>query len=677
VTRLLDLVDSRLRRDEVMSFVASGPIRSPDGVIIRPTIWDEHSRKAGVVRDLEQWRSRLAARRDRLTSGDGDPESWSVRNAAFCDDLITFVTTLAADLDARPTAATWRELVAWLKGLLVRYVPGPASRAAWPELEQETVERLDLTLDLLAGLDVIEPEPTWASFRAAIEVELERTTRRVGRLGDGVLVGPLSSGIGVELDAVVVVGAVEGLAPRQVRHGVILGVAEHDRVGTDLGGDSIELQRRRYLAALAATDGPRLVTWSRGEMRRGRRQYRSRWLEGLTAELETESPSFAAALRSDTTAPAANVAEWELRQLDQLGDRAAHESPVVAASLALAVGAEAIASRRWDGLSRWSGRVDPQHLAGVLDGVLSATSLERFGSCSYQFFLSRVLRIEEREDPETRIDIDPRDRGTAVHEVLERLVRERIEAEVDVLPDDLARMAAISEQVFSDLEAAGKTGNPVHWELERERISGQLDDFRTFDAELRDGGWSPAAVELDFGFGDEPPLDVEVGDHTLRFRGAADRVDRRTDGAVHVVDYKTARYARSTDEVTAGLYQGQYLQLPLYARAARRRFGGDQATAAYWYLAQGGPSASAVVDLAEVDEWFLEALDVFTRTIHDGLFATTPGEPTSWPRPTFEACKYCAFDAVCPVDRDELAARQIDDPGIEQFVQLTTRELEG
>ena len=39
---------------------------------------------------------------------DGDPESWSARNAGFCSDLLTFVVTLAADLEARPSDATSR-----------------------------------------------------------------------------------------------------------------------------------------------------------------------------------------------------------------------------------------------------------------------------------------------------------------------------------------------------------------------------------------------------------------------------------------------------------------------------------------------------------------------------------------------------------------------------------------
>jgi hypothetical protein len=675
VTRLLDLVGSDLRRDEVIGFVSSGPLRSPDDVRVRSTIWDEQSRAAGVVRGLDQWMSRLGERRDRLRARSDDPESWSERQARQCDDLARFVTTLAADLDTRPVDASWWEGVAWLKEMVTRYLPGAAGRQRWPEVEAEALERLLLTLDLLAGLDDIEPQPSWESFRAAIDVELSRTTRRVGVLGEGVLVGPLSSGIGAELDAVVVVGAVEGAAPRQVRHSVVLGRHEHERVGPDLGGDSLEAQHRRYLAALAAANGPRLVTWSRGDMRSGRRRYRSRWLEDVdAAEHEIEWPSYAAALVADVAEPASNVAEWDLRHLAPLDDVAAHESALVEAVPRLRVGADAIAARRWWGLTRWSGRVDPAHVAGVLDGVLSATSLEAFGGCSFRYFLSHVLRVAERDEPEDRVDIDPRDRGIAVHEILERLLMERLEAGVAVLPDDEQRLAAISEDVFDELERRGRTGSALHWELEQELIGEQLGDFRRLDGELRAAGGRPLAAELRFGLDDAtPPVEVATGDRMLRFRGAADRVDGWGDDLVGVIDYKTVKYAKSTDEVTAGLYNGQFLQLPLYARAAKERFGASRATAAYWYLARSTESERATVDLDLVDPWFLEALDVYSRTITAGLFMLRPGEPTTWPRHTFESCRYCEFDAICPVDRDEMGERQSGDPGVTALVELTTR----
>ena len=49
--------------------------------------------------------------------------------------------------------------------------------------------------------------------------------------------------------------------------------------------------------------------------------------------------------------------------------------------------------------------------------------------------------------------------------------------------------------------------------------------------------------------------------------------------------------------------------------------------------------------------------------------------PANWPRPSFDHCTYCEFDAVCPADRDEISHRQCADPALETFVELTTRVL--
>ena len=72
----------------------------------------------------------------------------------------------------------------------------------------------------------------------------------------------------------------------------------------------------------------------------------------------------------------------------------------------------------------------------------------------------------------------------------------------------------------------------------------------------------------------------------------ADRVDRMGDGSVSVVDYKTIKRARKTEQVLADIYNGTSLQLPVYARAAKRRYEAQEATAAYWYLASHTPSRS-------------------------------------------------------------------------------------
>jgi ATP-dependent helicase/nuclease subunit B len=37
--------------------------------------------------------------------------------------------------------------------------------------------------------------------------------------------------------------------------------------------------------------------------------------------------------------------------------------------------------------------------------------------------------------------------------------------------------------------------------------------------------------------------------------------------------------------------------------------------------------------------------------ISGGLFPGVPGDAVGWPRTTFENCKYCDFDRICPTDR--------------------------
>ncbi|HKY16608.1 MAG TPA: PD-(D/E)XK nuclease family protein, partial [Microthrixaceae bacterium] len=219
------------------------------------------------------------------------------------------------------------------------------------------------------------------------------------------------------------------------------------------------------------------------------------------------------------------------------------------------------------------------------------------------------------------------------------------------------------------------------WQLARERIGAQADDFFLLDDELRALGASALEAEMGFGFerdesgavGDAVEVELPSG-RTLRFRGWVDRVDRLPDGSVAVIDYKTVSRALSTDDIVAGLHQGRYLQLPLYARAATRRHGGDDATAAYWYLASRTPSAAAEVVLGDIDGLFLEALEVFTDGIASGRYPIRPGEATTWPRPTFEHCKWCDYDALCPAERDQIWLRQEADPRLGTYVELTSRE---
>ena len=185
-------------------------------------------------------------------------------------------------------------------------------------------------------------------------------------------------------------------------------------------------------------------------------------------------------------------------------------------------------------------------------------------------------------------------------------------------------------------EAQGRTGRRLFWHRDRRRILAELDRFLTEDSATRaQFGLRPVATELRFGFGDSAPaVDINLSDgRALRFRGAADRVDRTADDALWVIDYKTGR-PNGVDPVdpTAA---GRMLQLPVYAHAARASFGRPDTPvgAAYWYVSTRGQFRWAELMLTpEVDARVDHVLRAIADGIDAGVFPCRVDPPTTWTR---------------------------------------------
>jgi ATP-dependent helicase/nuclease subunit B len=119
----------------------------------------------------------------------------------------------------------------------------------------------------------------------------------------------------------------------------------------------------------------------------------------------------------------------------------------------------------------------------------------------------------------------------------------------------------------------------------------------------------------------------------LRFRGAADRVDRTLDGTLWVIDYKTG-WPRGVDpdDPTA---RGTMLQLPVYAHAARASFGAVDTPvgASYWYVStKGGFRWAELLLTDEVEARVDEVLRAIADGIAAGHFPCRVDPPTTWSR---------------------------------------------
>lgn len=707
----LALPGARWRRDRVMELVSGAPVRH-DGEVAASGGWEAVSRRAGVVQDLTDWRSklaRLATHLDDRLGEDGLGVASPVARAVARDRddalaLAAFVEGLAGSVRQVEGALGWAAKSAAALALLHQLVGSPARRSRWPAEEQAAADHVEAALARLGVLDQIEPHPTPEVFGRALSAELDVAGGRSGRFGEGVVHGPLSSAPGQDLDAVFVVGMAEGTCPSPRRDDALLPdavralAADGELVARS---ERLHEQHRALLAALAsAPPERRWLVHPRGSLRGERHRLPSRWLldsasalagrrvhstdfAGLGPPVVSVVASYAAGL--DGSVALASVEERDLAVVSAHvasgGDPARHP-----AAAPVADGMTCLAARRSAAFTVWDGNLAGLPVASPATGdVASPTRLERWAACGFRSYLADVLGLEAREEPERTIDLSALDRGTSVHRALEVFFAEVIAGGAPApderwTPGQRARLAAIASDVLAEDERAGRTGRPVHWRLTRDQVLTALDGFLDSDERHRRAtGSHPVSVELAFGLDGAPPVAVALDDgRTVRFRGRADRVDATAAGRLLVSDYKTGK-GEAYKKIDEGdpVRAGTTLQLGLYAEAANQLLGGVDTSSHYWMVNDAARYARHGYQWDdERRARFVEAVTAIVEGIDSGVFAAAPGEWDSW-RQSHEQCRFCEFDAVCPVDRGEQAQAKGAAPELAVRVTLGARGERG
>ncbi|HUP85792.1 MAG TPA: PD-(D/E)XK nuclease family protein [Acidimicrobiales bacterium] len=686
--RALALPREHWGRGALIDLVAEAPVRAA-GELASPRQWDAISRKAGVVGGLDGWRSKLAAHAAVLEAtlravADDDASAGAVprriaaeRELATTARMATFVEAVATSLASLDAASTWTARSQVARSMLVDLLGSEQRRVQWPDDEATAAARVDEALVRLGSLDDLEGNPSRTTFELAVAAELDAPVGRVGRFGHGVLVAPLTTSPGYDLDAVFVLGMAEGTCPAARRERAML--PDGDRVLAELGeletsDDQLRTQQRAYLAALAAGRSVRVLLWPRGNLRGRRARLASRWLLDSASALAGRRiySSDVAALPDDvlhvvasyadgvaTAATHGSVEDRDVAMLLASPDPLGH--PL--ATRDLGRGFEARSARAGSAFTRWDGNLAGHVMPSPATGTpMSASRLEMWAGCPFEYFLSSVLHLGERDDPERIVEIRAADRGTLVHAVLERFVGEILDEDRVPSPaqpwsdDDRRRVAAIAEEEFASVEARGLSGRPLHWRRTKGEVLADLDVFLTMDdAHRAAGGYRPVHVEMAFGLRGAEPLRLALADgRMLTFRGLVDRVD--VDGSGHpvVLDYKTGGgTAYKGVEDGDPVKEGRLLQLGIYAEAARARLGADDVEARYWMISPKGEWAKpgyAWTD--ERRERFLSVTSAIVDGIESGLFPARPGEYDPFWR-SHDNCRFCDFDRVCPRDRED------------------------
>ncbi len=723
---LLTLAEGQFERSEVMEWLTGCPVRPGIGGSedFSPSRWDSVTRQAGIVRGLEQWQERLGAYARRMDDGAkrrvhaGDismAQAQGMREEAdAARKTLRFIKRLAVNLQPPAEGCAWDEFGKWAGGLLKTYLD-EGSLEGRDRLdkgdrrgngaEYGALERIRQALD---GFTAAEGAPTDSGlsvFRAMVDDLLESEYGHLGTTGEGVFVSDFATAAGMDFEAVWLVGMIEGGTPPAIRPDPLLNEPDWRAAG---GHDRMQAraadERYEYLTAIAGA-ARRTLSYPVADASSRRQAYPSRWFLEQASALEgnrvdtgdlpklwgrewlTVNESAEAGLSNSEDGCPADGHDYRLKRLlewRQAGRRLVQHPFAGRKPLAGAVKLAESRGKPW--LTEFDGNLSAlaaggRFGAGLRGAPVSATALETWAVCPYRYFLGHALGLRALNSPEETDEISALDRGSLVHEILERFMQESVAG--GSLPAagearrtaDRGRLMRIAEEEFAATAARGMAGKRLLWEMAKEEMRADLETFLDEDARLREEhGTGTVRVETGFGF-DRNDGGVADGATGVRFRGIIDRIDVSADGSsALVIDYKTgsARPYQGMDEDV--IDRGRRLQLGVYSLAARQLYPNvGNIAAAYWFITNRGGFKLAPVGRFDISDSaterrFREGVDRIVEGISAGVFPANPGPPDRG-RPA--NCRFCEFDTLCPTGRSRLWNGKKSDPAVMGYLELS------
>jgi RecB family exonuclease len=468
-------------------------------------------------------------------------------------------------------------------------------------------------------------------------------------------------------------GLAERVFPRKPREDPILLDALRRELGARLATQDERAHHERLLLRLAVGAARRRlhVSYSRLEQTEARPRVPSFYALEVVRALTGSVPDPQRMEREAAAAAGARLAWPAPDDPAQAIDEVEHDLATLRALLA---GGEARGRARYllelnDGLARslrarwarWHRRFTPADgLVRVTDGTrptlgaarlaaraYSASALQKFAACPYQFFLSAICRLEPRREVESITELDPATRGHLFHRVQADAMRAL--AEEGRLPLSANALDAARATLDSTLDRVAEQYReelvPAIQRVWQDEVESMRADLRMWleQSAATHAQWEPIAFELAFGLRRDPandPRSVET-EVTLpegyRLRGIVDLVERQRGGSeLRVTDYKTGRDFTRRNLVVGG---GEMLQPVLYGLAVEHLLGAPVVQSRLYYCTRAGGFSERLVPLSEeARARGREVLALVDRAIEAGFLPAAP-------RP--RACGICDFRDVC------------------------------
>ena len=515
----------------------------------------------------------------------------------------------------------------------VRAIVDPNSRAE-PGVDVELDSLRGQLRDLIHTHEVLGggPEP-FQLFVARLEAKLDVATVLLREPG-GVLLAPMHTLHGLRFDFVAIGGLTEGEFPVSRSLNTLLNTEATDALKQEGLGIPPEarLSEHELWSSVSTRSDRALALWRTRLNERGRPVAASYYFDVLPHQ-EIGSSGMAMPEEASSARELAISCSRQWPSHGRLRPRGEAAWPVV--RLAATVEQR---RRSFAGAGEYEGVLDRGLVPWLTnaDATWSASRIESYQTCSFQFFGQYALRLREVE--QEMEGADAATRGSVVHDVLQDAVAPLVEQGrplvPETLPDVLERLRANGPGIWNAAPAEMGFGRAALWRMDAEET---LDKIALLLE--READWS-ARSEVTRIVGAEKGVAVSLPlDPPLRVMAVIDRLDEG-EGRVVIVDYKSGRGISRSD-----VDKGRRVQLQLYGYAGRAEAQAERVIARYAWL---DPSISewdidsSRGEDAELLERVVDVAQGVRDAVDSGDFRVNPQVK---PCPS-----YCSFQHICRVN---------------------------
>lgn len=292
----------------------------------------------------------------------------------------------------------------------------------------------------------------------------------------------------------------------------------------------------------------------------------------------------------------------------------------------------------------------------------SASSLQDALYCPLQFYLSRIVELQDSqvEEPKENRWLSPSTLGTFVHKVLELYYEQVIQGKNCDLETLYLEEFALLEVMYP---CAAENLQLQQWKEEEKAL--MLQFVQVACDWTANSGHQVLATEQNYGA--EEPVLLNVGDRKISFLGTIDRVDEYQ-GDIHLLDYKTTQV--DAFESKAELQLQHYLYTILYEQENP----GKKVKSADYFLMRGEAPLYPYEQTTDVRlkyQWKItELLKILSSEVETQIpcpcyqLEEKPGEPGVYVLKTgtvtqrkdaYSSCKrYCKYSAFCEKEMEVL-----------------------